>query len=93
MVGRLPRELLHQFDGGSFLAFDAIRIHRIQQVDRLLANKLVENADASVEIGAELAGEGSVVERLRELAPGNFSIRDQHQAVHVAARGIGGHGG
>ena len=93
VVRRLPCELLHEFDGGSFLAFDAIRIHRIQQVDRLLANEFVEDADASVEIGAELAGEGSVVERLRELAPGNFAIRNQHQAVHVAARGIGGHGG
>ncbi len=49
--------------------------------------------DASVEIGAELAGEGSVVERLRELAPGNFSFGNQHEAVHVAARGIGGHRG
>src|SRR6266849_6253239 len=27
VVRRLPRELLHEFDGGSFLAFDAIRIH------------------------------------------------------------------
>src|SRR4029077_2587385 len=59
VIGRLPRELFHQFDGGSFLAFDAIRIHRIPQVDRLLPNKLVEDADASVEIGTELAGEGS----------------------------------
>src|SRR5208282_5003970 len=81
VIRRLPRELLHKFDGGSFLAFDAIRIHRIQQVDRLLADKVVENANASVEIGAELACEGSVVERLRELAPGNFAVRDQHQTV------------
>src|SRR5258707_1354272 len=36
VVRRFPRELLHEFDGGSFLAFDAIRIHRIQQIDRLL---------------------------------------------------------
>src|ERR1700674_3167317 len=69
VVRRLPCELFHEFDGSSFLAFDAIRIDRIQQVDRLLANKLVEDADTSVEIGAELAGERSVVERLRELAP------------------------
>src|SRR5712692_10124910 len=74
VVGRLPRELLHEFDGGGFLAFDAIRINRIQQVDRFLADEVVEDADASVKISAELAGEGSGVERLRELAPGNFAF-------------------
>src|SRR6267143_660520 len=92
VIRRLPCELLHELDSSGFLSFDAIRIHRIQQVDRLLANEVVEDADASVEIGAELAGESSIVERLRELAPGNFSIRDEHEAMHVAARGIGGHG-
>ena len=93
VVRRLPRELLHEFDGGGFLAFDAIRIHRIQQIDRFLADEVVEDADASIEIGAELAGEGAVVERLRKFAPGNLAFRNQHQAAHVAARRIGGHGG
>src|SRR5438105_5612157 len=36
VVWRFPCELLHEFDGGSFLPFNAIRIHRIQQIDRLL---------------------------------------------------------
>ena len=93
MVGRLPGELFEQFDGGGFLAFDAIGIDGVEQVDGLLPNEFVENAHAAVEVGAELAGERAVVEGLRELAPGNFPVRNEHQAPHISARGVGGHGG
>ena len=93
MVGRLPAQLLEQFDGSSLLAFDAIGIDRVQKIDRLLAHEFIQDQNAAVKIGAELAGEGSVVERLRQLAPGNLAFGDQHQAVHVAARSVGGHRG
>ncbi len=91
MIRRLPFELFHQFDGSSLLALNAIRVDRVQKIDGLSADEFVQDADAAVEVGAELAGEGSVVERLRKLAPGNFAFGDQDQAAHVAASGVGRH--
>src|SRR6202167_3885011 len=85
VIGRFPCQLFEQFDRGGFLALDAIRIHRIQQIHWLLADEVIEDAYASIEVGAELTGESSIVERLRELAPGDLSFRNQHQTVHDAA--------
>ena len=93
VVGRLPVELFEQFDGESFLAFEAKRIDRVQLVDRGAQHEFLQQAQAAVEIGAQLAGDSAVVESLRKFAPGNFSFGHEHQAAHAAASGVGGHGG
>jgi len=87
-----PIELLEELDGGGLLAFEPVRIDRVEQVDRLATHEFVQDLDASVEVGADLAGDGAVVERLRELAPGNFAFGDKDKAAHAAAGGVGGHG-
>src|SRR5579863_3048762 len=68
VIGRLPVELFEQFEGKSLLAFQAKRVNRIQLIDRRMENKLLQQAQAAVKIGTQLAGDGAVVERLRQLA-------------------------
>ena len=92
VVGRLPVELLQQFEGESFLSFEAERVDGVQLVDGGAPHEFLQQAEAAVEVGAQLAGEGAVVERLGEFAPGDFAFGHEHQAAHAAARGIGGHG-
>ena len=91
VVGRLPVELLEQFERESFLAFEAKGIDRIQLIDGRAQNQFLQQAQATVEVGAQLAGDGTVVERLREFAPGNFAVGHKHQAAHASASGVGGH--
>jgi hypothetical protein len=92
VVGGLPIELLEEFDGGGLLAFEPVWIDGVEQVDGLATHEFVQDLDASVEVGADLAGDGAVVERLRELAPGNFAFGDKDKAAHAAAGSVGGHG-
>ncbi len=89
--GGSQAKLLEQFERRRLLPFDAIRIHRIQQIHRHPLHHFVEHAHAAVEVGFQLAGDRAVVERLRQLAPGNFAVGNQHQAVQSAARGVRGH--
>ena len=56
-------------------------------------DELGEDADAAVEVGLELDGEGAVVHGLRELAPGDLAFGDEDDAAQAGARGVGGHGG
>ena len=92
VVGRLPVELFEQFEGESFLTFEAKRVDGVQLIDGRAPNQFLQQAEAAVEVGAQLAGDRTVVEGLGEFAPGDFAFGNEHQAAHAAARGIGGHG-
>ncbi len=70
-----------------------IRIHRIQQVNRIAADDVVQHPHATVEVGAELAGQRAIVERLRKFSPGNLAIGNHDQAAHPSACGVGRHRG
>jgi hypothetical protein len=91
VVGRLPVELFEEFDGGGFLAFETIGIHGVEQVNGPALNEFVQHFHAAVEVGAELAGDGAVVERLRELTPRDFAVGNEDEAPHAAAGGISSH--
>ena len=81
-----------KFEGSSLLSFNAIRVDRVQQIYRHALDNFIEHANASVEIRLELAGDRSVVERLRELSPGNLAVGDEHQAVKASACRVRCHG-
>src|SRR5262249_45729252 len=77
VVGGLPVKLLEQFKGESFLAFEAERIDRVELVDRSFANKFLQKFQAAIEVGAQLAGNSTIVESLRKFAPGNLAVGNQ----------------
>ena len=93
MVGRLPVELFEEFDGGGFLAFETIGVDGVEQVDGPALDEFVQHFYAAIEVGAELASDGAVVERLRELTPGDFAVGNEDEAAHAAAGGVGSHRG
>src|SRR6266852_6664992 len=61
-------------------------------MDRRAQHEFLEKAQAPIEIGAQLTSNRAVVERLRELAPRNFTFRDQDKAAHATASSVSGHG-
>ena len=65
VVGRLPLELLQQFDGKSFLSLQPKRVDGVQLIDRSAFDKFLKQSEAAIEVSAELAGQGAIVERLR----------------------------
>ncbi len=93
VLGHLPLQLLHDLHGRRLLAFEAIGIDGVEQVDGEAAHQLEQQADAAVEVGLELDGHRAVVHRLRELAPGDLALGDENDGAQAGARGIGGHGG
>ncbi len=80
-------------DGGGLLAFEAVGVDGVEQVDGEAVDEVGEDADAAVEVGLELDGEGAVVHGLRELAPGDLAFGDEDDAAEAGAGGVGGHGG
>ena len=92
VIGCLPVQLLHQFECESFLPFQAERIDGVQLADRRVLHQFLEKTQTSIEIGAQLAGESTVIESLGKFAPGNFSLRHKDKAAHAAARRIRRHG-
>ena len=70
-VGRLPRERLEHAEHDRLLAFEPERIDAVDQVDAQLAADLAHAHHGIVEVAGDLHGQGTVVERLRELAVGD----------------------
>ncbi len=93
MVGHVPVKRLGNLKGGRLLPFQPVRIHRVQQIDRRFLHDLRQQFEAAVEVGGQLAGDGAVIHGLRELAPGDLALGNQHQALQPGARGVGGHRG
>ncbi len=91
VVWRLPVEAFQQFDRSSFLSFETVRVHRVQQIDRHALHHFIEHTHAAVEVSLQLAGDGAVVERLRKFSPGNLALRNQDQAAHARARRVSRH--
>ena len=52
MLGDLPVELLDDLEGGGLLAFEAVGVDGVEEVDGELRDELGEQADAAVEVGA-----------------------------------------
>ena len=92
VLGNLPVELLDELKGDGFLAFQAIGIDGVEQVNGEAADDLSEQADAAVEVGLDLQRQGAVVHSLRELAPRDFSFGDEDERTHARAGGVGRHG-
>ncbi len=93
VLGDLPLELLEEFEGGGLLAFEAVGVDGVEQVDGEAVDEVGEDADAAVEVGLELDGERTVVHGLGELAPGDLAFGDEDDAAQAGAGGVGGHGG
>ena len=93
VVGHIPIEGFGDFKGRCLLPLQPIGVHGVEQVNRRLVHDLRQHANAAVEIGLQLAGYGAVIHGLRQLAPGNLSFGNQHQAAQPGARRIGGHRG
>ena len=93
VLGNLPVHLLDHLEGGGLLAFEAVGVDGVQEIDGELLDELAENFDAAVEVGLELDGERAVVHRLRELAPGDLAFGDEDDAAQTGAGGVGSHGG
>jgi hypothetical protein len=93
VFGDLPVHLLDHLEGGGLLALEAVGVDGVQEVDGELLDQFAKDFDASVEVGFELDGEGAVVHRLREFAPGDLSFGDEDDAAETGAGGVGSHGG
>ena len=91
VVGHIPVEGLGNLEGRRLLPLQPVRIDRVEQVDRRFIHNLRQQCQAAVEVGLQLAGHRAVVHRLRELAPGDLAVGNQHQALQPGARGISGH--
>jgi hypothetical protein len=91
VVRDLPIALLEDFECRCLLAFEAVRIDGVQQVDRRALDELGKDANAAVEVGAELDGGGAVVHGLRELAPGNLALGNEDERLQTGAGGVSGH--
>ncbi len=64
MVGDVPIEGLGQLECGSFLAFEAIWVHGVEQVDVCGLDDLREDAHAAIEVCLDLAGDGAEIHGL-----------------------------
>ena len=93
VLGDLPVHLFEELDSGSFLAFEAVRIDGVEEVDGEAPDELVDELDAAVEVCSELDGEGTVVHGLGELAPGDFAFGDEDDGAEAGAGSVGSHGG
>ena len=91
MVGHIPVEGLGNLEGRRLLPLQPVGIHRVEQIDRRFLSRSASAAQAAVEVGLQLAGHRAVVHRLRQLAPGNLAVGNQHQAAQPGARRISGH--
>ena len=92
VFGDLPLKLFEEFEGRGLLAFEAVRVDRVEQVDGEAGYEVGEDADAAIEVGFELDGESTVVHGLGELAPGDLAFGDEDYAAEASAGCVGGHG-
>ncbi len=75
------------------MTFETIRIYRVQKIDGHALHNLIENTHATIKISFQLARHRAVIQRLRQFAPGDLSIRDEDEASHASPRCVGGHRG
>jgi len=75
-----------QLDRERLLAFQAKWIDGVQLIHRRTQDQLLQESQATVEISPQLASHGSIIERLRELAPGDLSFRNQISACPDSLR-------
>src|SRR5262249_7522191 len=64
MVGDFPVHLLKQSDRRGLLSFHAIRIHRVDHINRSRLCYFQKHAQAAIEVGGKLANQGAIFERL-----------------------------
>ena len=91
-AGRLA-ELLDDLEGGGLLAFDPVRVDRVDELDRVLLGELADDRQGVVEVALQGDDAGAVHQRLGELADRDLALRDDHRAAHAGARGVGGGAG
>ena len=91
MLWRQPVELLKQLNRSSLLAFEPVRVYRIEQAHWHALHHFIQHAHAAIEVSFQLACDRAVVERLRQFAPGNLPFGNEHQTAHSTACRVGGH--
>jgi hypothetical protein len=74
-----------------FLAFDAERVDRVEQIDAQALGEYADQRQDLIEIRFHLESLGAVFESLRQFAVGNVAVRDEDERVEPAGARVGGH--
>ena len=91
-VRHLPGALLERLDDDGFLAFDAERVDRVEQIDAKVFGEFSDQREDLVEIRLHLDRQGPVLQGLGKLAVSDVAGGDQDHRLHARCRGVGGHG-
>ena len=88
-IRNAPAALFEQHEGGGLLAFDAIRVDRVDDRDALRIER-AHRDERGIEVAVDRDDRGAVIQRLRDLRFADPGRRHEHDRVHSGARGIGG---
>ena len=83
---------MQQLEDDGFLALDAKRIDRIQQVNPQLFSQHANQREDLIEIRVHLEGACPVFQRLGKFAVGNIAVRNKNKGLKSARAGVRGHG-
>src|SRR3954468_10235079 len=83
-------EFLQHLERSRLLALDAVRMDRVDEFDRVTIRELADDPQGVVEVPAQGDHPRAVHERLRQLADGDLSFRNDHRPAHPRPGGVGG---
>ena len=86
VVRHIPVEGLGNLKGRRLLPLQSVGVDRVEQIDGRFIHNLRQQVETAIEVRPQLAGNGTVIHRLRELTPGDLALRNQHQAAQPGAR-------
>jgi hypothetical protein len=82
-------DLLDELEGRRLLAFQAQRVHRVHQRDRVTGDELAHELERAVEVALQRDHAGAVHERLGQLAGRDLALRDDDRAAQPGPGGVG----
>jgi hypothetical protein len=92
VLGHLALHLFDDLHRGRLLAFEAIGVDGVEQIDGKAADQFQQQAQAAVEVSLQLYGERAVVHRLRKLAPRDLALGNKDDGTQSGACGVCRHG-
>ncbi|OPZ85156.1 MAG: hypothetical protein BWY76_01527 [bacterium ADurb.Bin429] len=93
VVLRRVAQHVNDLKRGGLLPLDAVRVDGVHQRDGVRLGDLAHETQRVIEIAVNRQHLRAVNHRLREFAQCDIPVRDEHDAAHAGARGVGGGGG